>query len=165
MRQKITSGETAFCTPESCLWDMRQAAKAALLNDAPKQKFVVTYEEHYYGNILEQLLSDPQQCVENALILGDKIVGEQDGAWKCAALWSLSSWTGVLLHRHGEQLLYAYIPLLKKETAEREHELAMALGRLAKAAQDTPILLERPIAFGRHQLSDILETLSEGLEV
>lgn len=165
MRHRITSGETAFVSIEPRLWDMRHAAKAALRDNAAKTPFVVTDEIHYYSDFVERLFLDPKECGKSAMELGDKIVGEENGAWRCAALWSLDSGSGVLLHRQGNQLLYAYIPLVSRETAEREHALSIMLSQIANEARDTPIMLGKAIPAGLHRLSEVLEILSEEMEV
>lgn len=165
MRQNLTSGETVFFDRSEKLWDMRKAAKQALRDDAPKTRFVVTMVVDYYANMLEQLFLDAEESMENALELGEQIVGEEDGAWRCAALWSLNSGTGVLLHREGSKLYYAYIPLMTKEAAEWEHIISLSLSQLAKEAKDTPIQLERALPAGQHRLYELLEILSEEIEV
>ena len=165
MTQRITSGETVFFAAEPTLWDMRQAAKLALRDDVQKIPFIVTDEIHYYSDFVERLFLDTKESMKNALELGEKIVGEKNGAWRCAALWSLENWSGVLLHRQGNKLLYAYIPLLTKETAELEHTISLALSQMAREVQDSPIMLEKSIPAGLHQLSELLEILSEEMEV
>lgn len=162
----ISGGEATFFAPEPSLWDMRQAMKIALRDDLPTIKFVVTCHDEYYLRGVDELLSGPQELRKKALMLGDKITGEEQDAWRCAALWQMDPlWSGILLHRQGNKLLCAYIPLIDKERAEFEHEVALALSQMAKEARDVPVLLEKGIPAGQHSLSEILDILSEGTEV
>jgi hypothetical protein len=165
MQKTITSGETVFVPLERTAWDTRQAVKAALRADQPMQRFTVTYEDDYYWVFLNQVLDDPDGAMEEMLKLGDKVVGEEDGAWRCASFWSLGDGMGVLLHRDGDRLYCSCLPLMTKETAEREHAASVALGRLAQEADDMPIRLENDIREGMHKLGDILEILSEAMDV
>lgn len=166
MLPEITSGETTFFAPEPSLWDMRQATKIALRDDLPTVRFTVTCHDEYYLRGIDDMLFSPQELRKKALLLGDKITGEERDAWRCAALWQMDpSWSGILLHRQGNKLLCAYIPLMDKGRAEFEHEVALALLQMAKEARDVPVLLEKNIPAGQHSLAGILDILSEGTEV
>lgn len=165
MSNGITLGETTFIAPEQTLWDMRQAAKVASREGLPKMRYMIAYEEYYYGDYVGRILADRCEAMQEAMRFGDAVVGETDGAWRCAALWSLESRTGVLLHRVENKLLYAYIPLVTEETAQREHAITVALSTFAHEVGDAPIMLEKAIPAGQHKLSDILEILSEEMEV
>ena len=132
MPEAIHEGETVFLKPEQNLWDMRQATKIAMRDGVPKKRFFITHEDYYYCTCLDDTLSSPHQLIETALALGEQIVGEVDGAWKCAALWSLEDWTGILLHRERDTLFCTYLPLIDKETADTEHNVSMALAVLAR---------------------------------
>lgn len=136
----------------------------ALRDNMPKTRFTVTYEEHYCGNALDDILYDDGGIMETALALGDKITGEDDGARRCAAQWGPDGRKGVLMHRRDDEALCAFIPLPDKTTADREHRAALALAALARAVKDTPILLERGIPREEHRLAALLERLSEALE-
>ena len=166
MLPKITNGEATFFAPEPSLWDMRQATKIAMRDGLPTIKFTVTCHDEYYLHGIDDLLYSTQELRKKALLLGDKITGDELDTWRCAALWQLDpSWSGVLLHRQGNKLLCAYIPLMDRKTAKFEHEVALALSQMAKEVRDMPVLLERGIPAGQHSLSEILDILSEGTEV
>jgi hypothetical protein len=166
MQPRITAGATVFVAPERSAWDTRQAVKAAIRMAQPKRRLTVTHDVDYYGVFLDQLLDDPGGVLETAFQLGDKIVGEEDGAWRCAAFWSLGGdGLGVLLHRDRDKLFFSCLPLMPEETAEQEHAVAVALGRLAREADGMPIRLEKDIREGMHKLTDILDVLAEGMEV
>jgi hypothetical protein len=165
MQKTITSGETVFVALERNVWDTRQAVKAAIRAGQPKQRFTVTYEEEYYWDFLNQVLDDPDGAMEEMLKLGDKVVGEEDDAWRCASFWSFGDDMGVLLHRDGDKLFCSCLPLMTTETAEREHAASVALGRLAQEANEMPVRLEKDIQEGMHKLSDILEIFSEAMDV
>ncbi len=166
MLPEITSGETTFFAPEPSLWNMRQATKIALRDDLPTVRFTVTCHDEYYLRGIDDMLFSPQELRKKALLLGEKITGEERDAWRCAALWQTNpSWSGILLHRQGNKLLCAHIPLMDKGRAEFEHEVALALSQIASEARDTPIMLEKAIPAGLHRLSEVLEILSEEMEV
>lgn len=165
--QRVITGEAVFLEEMEGLWDLRQSTKSALQDNVHSKRFVVKAEEDYYTDrSLEQLLLIPEECKAYALELGDQIVGEENGAWRCAAIWSLESGMGVLMHREGTALYYAYLPIVAKEAAVREHTLSLALSRLAKeAGDDAMIRLESSISAGEYRLCELLETLSEEIEV
>ncbi len=161
----VKEGEAIFLPPERCLWEMRQAAKRAARKGREAQRFIVTHEEDYYANMLDQQLANEKELRALAVSLGGKVVGEQNGSLCCAALWDMSTWEGVLLHRKGASILCAYLPAMTVETANAEHLLAARLAALADEMQDIPVLLDRGIRAGRHDMRFLLHLLSKQMDV
>ena len=164
-QMKIQRGEVIFLPPEGCLWDMRQAAKQAARDGRPMQRFLVTYENFYYPQMLDQLLADEKELHTLALALGAKIVGKEGDSFRCAALWDTENGEGFLLRRESAELLCAFIPSITAEAAHAEHALSMKLATLANETPSTPVILEHNIKAGRHDLKELLHTLSEQMEI
>lgn len=160
---QIRQGKTAFYAPEPCLWDMRQAAKQAVLDKQPTRQFVVTHEEMYYPNMLDQLLFASNKLLEEAITFGDALIGHVDGCLRCALLWE-SGWQGFLLHREGSTLLCAYVPFITSRVAEKEHQLSIAMDALAVQAEDSSIVLDKPLKAGKYSLQELLHYLSEQMD-
>ena len=159
-----TQGSAIFIAGIQSLWDIRQATKQALLDAPQVQRYVITREELYYPNALDLLLCDPQQLQEAAFQLADKITGTEDERLRCALLWE-RPYRGVLLHRHGNALQLAFYPPLTFQQAEKEHDAAMRLSAMAFEAQDIMVRLDRAICSGEHRLSDVLESISEQMDI
>lgn len=164
-KMRIRNGDAVFTALEHSVWDVRQAAKQAVLAGNPIQGFVVTHEEQYYPRCLDQILSDESRLDEEVLALGENIVGNVGGRLRCAALWDMDGRDGILLHRDGNALLCAYIPVITQKAASTEHALALKLVALAEEVKDTPIHLDCDIPHGRWKLHKLLHYLSEQMEV
>lgn len=153
-------GYAIFTPPEEHLWDLRQAAKQALLEGCAAQSFIVTHEEMYYPNMLDRLLAHESEMEEVLLTFKADASGELDESLRCIMLWEPSK-EGMLLHLKDKQLLCAYVPLVTELSACKEHQLSLQLTALAEQAQNVPIVLTCSFPQGKHQLSDILHLLSE----
>ena len=160
----IPRGEAVFLPPERCLWDIRQASKHALLSGHRPQRFVVADETMYYPGALERVLASPDMIDETVQAYREAMRGEERGCLRCVYLWE-SRGEGVLLHLEEERLLSAYVPLVTEDIARGEHALSLSLATLAGEAQNIPVVLERELAPGRYQLSELLHLLSEQLDV
>ena len=164
-QMRICDGEAIFTSARDSLWDMRQSAKQALLRGDSLQAFVVTKEEMHCPHALDQILSQRRRLEEIALMLGENIVGAADGRLRCAALWDIGSWDGVLLHREGRTLFCAYIPIVSQQKAFDEHVISMRLAALAEEAKEMQVFLDYGIPAGRWSLHELLHSLSEQIEV
>ena len=160
----IPRGKAIFLPPERCLWDIRQASKHALLSGHKPQRFIVADEMMYYPGALELTLTSPDMIEEAVEAYSEAIRGEERGCLRCVYLWE-SPGEGVLLHLEEERLLGAYVPLVTEEIARKEHALSLSLATLAREAQNMPLLLERELPSGRYQLSELLQVLSEQLDI
>ena len=69
----------------------------------------------------------------------------------------------MLLHREGDRILCAYVPVLTEQVLQKERELAQALNRLADDAGNLPILYERYLCPGKYQLRELLHELANSL--
>lgn len=145
------------------MWDMRQAMRQAVLDRITPQGYIIVRDEMYYPNVLDGLLQQQGKLQEIAEALDESIDGEIDGLLRCALLWENHK-CGLLLHREENRLLCAYHPTMTRQQAETEHEVSLQLAELARRAGDVPIYLDRSIADGAHQLSHLLDYLSEQLD-
>lgn len=160
----IPRGEAVFLPLERCLWDIRQASKHAFLSGRKPQRYVVADEMMYYPGALERVLISPNMIEETVQAYREAMLGQERGCFRCVYLWE--NWgEGVLLHLEKERLLSAYVPLVTEEIARKEHALSLSLTTLAREAQNMPIVLERELPSGRHQLSELLHILSEQLDI
>lgn len=163
--ERIREGEAVFHPIEQSIWDVRQEAKQRMLDGDPAWLFRVTQEISYDPHMLDQLMWDEDSLRETARSLGEKIVGTHNGALNCAALWDDAEEEGILLHLEGEELVCAYLPLMSKADAEKEHALSMKLAGLAAEADDVPIRIDRKLEAGRWSLKQLLLYLSEQIDV
>ena len=163
--ERIREGEAVFHPIELSLWDVRQEAKQRILDGDPAWLFRVTQEISYDPHMLDQLMWDEETLRETARSLGEKIVGTQNGALNCAALWDGADEDGILLHMEGDELVCAYLPLITKAAAEKEHALSMKVAALASEADDVPIRLDRKLEAGRWSLKRLLQYLAEQIDV
>lgn len=160
----IPRGEAVFLPLERCLWDIRQASKHAFLSGHKPQRYVVADEMMYYPGALERVLISPNMIEETVQAYREAMLGQERGCFRCVYLWE--NWgEGALLHLEKERLLSAYVPLVTEEIARKEHALSLSLTTLAREAQNMPIVLERELPSGRHQLSELLHILSEQLDI
>jgi hypothetical protein len=162
---RAQEGEAIFHPMELSLWDVRQEAKQRAMDGSPAWLFRVKHEVQYDPHTLNQLLWDPKQLQELEESLGEKIIGVENGALNCAALWDGENEEGILIHKEGDELICAYLPLMSKAEAEKEHALSMKLAALASEADDVPIRIDRKIEAGRWSLKRLLHYLSEQIDV
>ena len=157
-------GAAVFLPPEPSLWDMRQAAKHAILDGEEARRFIVVQMEMYYRGMLNQLLRKPGRLQEEALIYNKAVVGENGGCLRCVLLWEENR-EGLLLHSHDGLLLCAYVPVVTESLVRKEHDLALTLAALADHATDVPIALDRNIQPGTYVLRELLHYMSEQMDI
>ena len=90
--------------------------------------------------------------------------GVESKRLRCALLWEQPG-LGALLHKDGDHLCFAFYPPITYQLAKREHETAMRLSAIACEAENLSIQLDQAIRAGEHKLSEVLEYLSEQIDV
>lgn len=160
----VQEGKAVFLPPEPCLWNLRQAAKHAILAGKEARRFIVVQMEMYYRGMLNQLLSIPGRLQEEAMIYSKAVIGENGGCLRCVLLWE-DNREGLLLHSNDGSLLCAYVPTVTESLLHKEHELALTLAALADHAADVPIALDRNIQPGTYVLRELLHYMSEQMDI
>ena len=159
---RVQRGSAIFLAPQYDMWTLRQATRRAILSGQAAQDFVVVESTMYYPTMLDNVLGFEIRRDSIAASYGDRIVGETDGGWRCALLYEPGR-EGLLLHREGDRLLCAYVPVLTEQVIQKERALALALNRLADDAGNLPILYERYLCPGKYQLRELLHELANSL--
>lgn len=162
-RIPVQGDEAIFLPPEPCLWDLRQAAKRAILGGKETQRFTVVQMKMYYPGMLDQLLGVPGRLQKESLMYNSAIVGEKNGSLRCVLLWE-DNHEGLLLHGNGGMLLCAYAPVVTESLVRKEHELALTLTALADHAADISVALDRMIMPGKYTLRDLLHHISKQMD-
>lgn len=157
-------GETIFVSEFHGLWDMRQEIKQAYLNGQEAKSYLISHEEMYYTNMLDQVLSDSEKLQDSISEILASMSGVESNRLRCALLWEQPG-RGVLLHKDGDHLCFAFYPPITYQIAKREHETAMRLSAIACEAENLSIQLDNAISAGEHKLSEVLEYLSEQIDV
>ena len=159
---RVQRGSAIFLAPQYDMWTLRQATRRAILTGQAAQDFVVVESTMYYPNMLDNVLGFEVRRDSIAASYGDRIVGETAGCWRCALLYEPGR-EGLLLHREGDRILCAYVPVLTEQVIQKERELAQALNRLADDAGNLPILYGRYLCPGKYQLRELLHELANSL--
>ena len=160
---RVHSGSAIFLAPLYDMWTLRQATRSAILSGQAAQDFIVVESTMYYPTMLDNVLGFEIRRDSIAAGYGDRIVGETAGCWRCALLYEPGR-EGLLLHREGDRLLCAYVPVMTEQVIQKERELAQALNRLADDAGNLPILYGRYLCPGKYQLRELLHELANSVE-
>ena len=128
-------------------------------------KDIITGEDFYFlESHLIATLYQKEELHRELTTLGAKIIGRSGNALNCVALWAEDKGTGVLVHQEKKTLLCAYLPILTKEKAQYEMDMAKRIKRLASTKKIKD--LERGFfpPNGSYRIDKLLSDLAEHLE-
>ena len=143
---------------------LRRSTVRSLTAGASASRFIVTHEDDYLPGVLDSILCDPGRVEKLLKELNEKIIGNRNGAYRCAALWDWDRRGGLLIHKEGTAILCAFIPLVTMEQARLEKELSLAISQLALRAGDTIVDLGWRPPSGKRKLADVLKYLAEQVD-
>ena len=143
---------------------LRRSTVRSFLAGASASRFVVTHEDDYLPGVLNSILCDPGQLENLLKELDKKIIGNRNGAYRCAALWDWDRKSGLLIHKKEETVLCAFLPLVTADQARLEKELSWTLSQLALRAGDTIVDLDWKSLSGKRKLADVLQCLAEQVD-
>ena len=143
---------------------LRRSTVQIMLAGASASCFVVTHEDDYLPGVLDSFLCDPGQLENLLKELDEKIIGNRNGAYRCAALWNWERQSGLLIHKESTAILCAFLPLVTMEQARLEKELSWTISQLAIRAGDTIVDLGWKPLSGKWKLADVLQCLAEQVD-
>ena len=164
-RYHISETEAIFLPMPDTIHELRLQTKTALLQDALPKPFIITGEDFYFlESHLIATLYQKEELHRELTTLGAKINGRSGNALNCVALWAEDKGTGVLVHQEKKTLLCAYLPILTKEKAQYEMDMAKRIKRLASTKKIKD--LERGFfpPNGSYRIDKLLADLAEHLE-
>ena len=164
-RYHISETEAIFLPMPDTIHELRLQTKTALLEGVIPEPFVITGEEIYFmeSHLMTTLYFEEELNREIATLRAN-IIGRSGNALNCVALWAEDKGTGVLVHQEKKTLLCAYLPILTKEKAQYEMDMAKRIKRLASTKKIKD--LERGFfpPNGSYRIDKLLSDLAEHLE-
>lgn len=147
------------------LWELRQQTKTMLQMGTAPHRFMITEVINLSPGVVNLILGDIYAMAHHLGEVTGDVDGEVGGVFASVALWDTQLNEGILIHRSGVQWLVAALPIMNALAARREEQAAMDLDRLAKQTEGITIHLDKAIEPGRHSLSQLLDMLSEQIDV
>ena len=158
------NSKAVFLPFPGSLDSLRRSTVRSLLAGVSESRFIVTYEDDYLPGVLNSIFCDPGQLENLLKELDEKIIGNRNGAYRCAALWDWERQSGLLIHQESTAILCAFLPLVTIEQARFEKELSWTISQLAIRAGDTIVDLGWKPQSGKRKLADVLNYLAEQVD-
>ena len=160
----LASGQALFLPLRNSLWNLRRDTKKQIEVQTEPQSYTVMQVIDFYPQMIDLTLSDKQSVLDKLGEHEAAMSGKKGDAFRCVAFWDVQNEEGILFHKHGREVLAAYLPPLTTADVIRERAISRCLKELSRSAKGIPTFLDHSIHSGKHSLSDLLESIRQWLE-